>query len=69
MAQNFDQAKRDNTFWPTPNILGGSVSIDIIFAAELVTIQKSQSEIEIKSAFRCSNDRIGMQIERSLKVV
>jgi hypothetical protein len=25
MAQNFDQAKRDNTFWPTPNILGGSV--------------------------------------------
>ena len=26
MAQNFDQAKRDNTFWPTPNILGGSVS-------------------------------------------
>ena len=27
MAQNFDQAKRDNTFWPTPNILGGSVYI------------------------------------------
>ena len=26
MAQNFDQAKCDNTFWPTPNILGGSVS-------------------------------------------
>ena len=26
MAQNFDQAKRDNTFWPTPNILGGSVN-------------------------------------------
>ena len=25
MAQNFDQAKHDNTFWPTPNILGGSV--------------------------------------------
>ena len=27
MAQNFDQAKRDNTFWPTPNILGGSVHV------------------------------------------
>ena len=27
MAQNFDQAKRDNTFWPTPNILGGSVRV------------------------------------------
>ena len=26
MAQNFDQAKHDNTFWTTPNILGGSVS-------------------------------------------
>ena len=25
MAQNFDQAKRDNTFWPMPNILKGSV--------------------------------------------
>ena len=25
MAQNFNQAKRDNTFWTTPNILGGSV--------------------------------------------
>ena len=25
MAQNFDQAKRDNTIWTTPNILGGSV--------------------------------------------
>ena len=25
MGQNFDQAKRDNTFWPRPNILTGSV--------------------------------------------
>ena len=25
MGQNFDQAKRDNTFWPMPNILEGSV--------------------------------------------
>ena len=25
MAQNFDQAERDNTFWPMPNILKGSV--------------------------------------------
>ena len=25
MAQNCDQAKLGNTFWPTPNILGGSV--------------------------------------------
>ena len=29
MAQNFDQAKRDNTFWPMPNILKGSVSITL----------------------------------------
>ena len=27
MAQNFDQTKRDNTFWPRPNILTGSVLI------------------------------------------
>ena len=26
MAQNFDQAKCDNTFWPMPNILKGSVT-------------------------------------------
>ena len=25
MGQNFDQAKRDNNFWPMPNILKGSV--------------------------------------------
>ena len=25
MGQNFDQAKCDNTFWPRPNILKGSV--------------------------------------------
>ena len=25
MGQNFDQAKRDNAFWPTPKILKGSV--------------------------------------------
>ena len=25
MGQNFDQAKCDNTFWPRPNILTGSV--------------------------------------------
>ena len=25
MGQNFDQAKCDNTFWPMPNILKGSV--------------------------------------------
>ena len=25
MGQNFDQAKRDNTFWPRPNILHPSV--------------------------------------------
>ena len=25
MGQNFDHAKRDNTFWPMPNILKGSV--------------------------------------------
>ena len=25
MSQNFDQAKCDNTFWPRPNILTGSV--------------------------------------------
>ena len=30
MAQNFDQAKRDNTFWPTPNILGGSVCTIVV---------------------------------------
>ena len=27
MGQNFDQAKRDDTFWPIPNILKGSVHI------------------------------------------
>ena len=31
MAQNFDQAKRDNTFWTTPNILGGSVLLEHTF--------------------------------------
>ena len=25
MAQNFDQTKHDNTFWPGPNIMHGSV--------------------------------------------
>ena len=25
MAQNFDQAKHDNTLWPMPNVLKGSV--------------------------------------------
>ena len=25
MGQNFNQAKRDDTFWPMPNILNGSV--------------------------------------------
>jgi hypothetical protein len=25
MGQNFDKAKFDNTFWPRPNILKGSV--------------------------------------------
>ena len=29
MAQNFDQAKCDNTFWPMPNILKGSVPMNI----------------------------------------
>ena len=27
VAQNFDQAKSDNTFWPMPNILKGSVPL------------------------------------------
>ena len=27
MGQNFDQAKRDNTFWPRPNILHPSVYV------------------------------------------
>ena len=30
MGQNFDQVKRDNTFWPMPIILKGSVREDII---------------------------------------
>ena len=25
MGQNFDQANRDNTFWPRPNIFTGSL--------------------------------------------
>ena len=29
MGQNFDQAKRDNTFWPWPNILNGIVWLPI----------------------------------------
>ena len=29
MGQNFDQAKRDYTFWPMPNILKGSVSMNL----------------------------------------
>ena len=27
MGQNYDQAKRDNTFWPRPNILHPSVTV------------------------------------------
>ena len=33
MGQNFDQAKRDNTFWPMPNILTGSVSFIVTLVA------------------------------------
>ena len=29
MGQNFDEAKRDNTFWPMLNILKGSVSVKL----------------------------------------
>ena len=29
MGQNFYQVKRDNTFWPMPNILKGSVQLFI----------------------------------------
>ena len=36
MGQNFDQVKRDNTFWPMPNILKGSVKRERIFATDIL---------------------------------
>ena len=41
-GQNFDQAKRDNTFWPRPNILHGKVifvilSAKVLYSADLTS--------------------------------
>ena len=52
MAQNFDQAKCDNTFWPRPNIMTGSVLpsfvfIIISFWSDMGILGKSQENIPI----------------------
>ena len=52
MGQNFDQAKRDNTFWPTPNILGGSVLLEKPPVFEKVTENKHEVQIW-KIRYRC----------------
>ena len=55
MAQNFDQAKCDNTFWPMPNILKGSVSI-LYFVASGVD---SEDEDSGDSSDDDEEDRLG----------
>ena len=39
MGQNFEQVKRDNTFWPMPNILKGSVAESSWIAVILIGIE------------------------------
>ena len=42
MGQNFDQAKCDNTFWPRPNILTGSVTYPKVIFCFLESLFQQQ---------------------------
>ena len=57
MGQNFDQAKRDNTFWPMLNILKGSVVIERV-CLYVESYFNHESSIYILSASQWC--RIGM---------